>query len=149
MKYKMMITSVFAALIFVLVGCTGKPDDTIAKFAAAVNDNNASAAGKLITSTAANYNALENNNWSGMSTAIGNWRIAGTIGFTSLSDDVSGSDATVKGTYTSTGLGNSATVFKLVKESDFLFFAYSWKIKDWQYGTDMANGTFQINKFIK
>lgn len=143
------LLAVVAAALFLMAACTGKPENTIADFAAAVNANDAEEAGKHISTAAQQYDNLQNNNWSGLQSLINNWRNAGKMSFTGLTESESGEEIIMNGSYVS-DLGTKAALFKMVKESDFLFLAYSYKIKEWKYDEN-SNGSasddgFQINK---
>ncbi|GEM_PF-5561665 len=149
MKRKIIFTVAVAVLALTLFNCTGKPDKTISSFADAVNANKVADAGALISETATKYDDLKNNNWSGLQASIDNWRQAGNMSFTGLSSTESGDNIIVNGTYVN-DLGSKPTIFTMVKESDFLFLFYSYKIKEWRYDEN-SNGAatddgFQINK---
>jgi hypothetical protein len=151
MKKNFFLISIAASSLFLMVACTGKPEDTVTKFAAAVNANKAEEAGKYISPAAQQYDNLRNNNWSGLQSLINNWRNAGKMSFTDLKASGSGDEILLNGSYVS-DLGTKAALFKMVKESDFLFLFYSYKIKEWKYDEnsngDASDDGFQINKFL-
>ena len=122
------LIAILAIPLFLMVACTGKPENTIADFAAAVNANDAEDAGKQISTSAQQYDNLQNNNWSGLQGLINNWRSAGKMSFTGLTETESGDEIIMNGSYVS-DLGSKAALFKMVKESDFLFLAYSYTVK--------------------
>jgi len=134
--------------VLLLTGCAPKISDTIDKFAAGINDNDVIKVSQTISSEAEDYDALSNNNWSGLAEQINNWRYQAPYDFSNLEENITGDLADVYCTVSMNGGINRPSYFQLHLEYSFLFFR-SWKIKKWKIdasGNGFDDDAFRLQK---
>ena len=131
---KLFVLILFSAAATLLLTRCSKIEDTIAKFQDGINTADYMKIASTLSAECEDYDALKNNNWSGLKSAVILWNSSWSpLDFTGLDIDENSDSATVDCTMAA-DTGDFPARFAMVKKTDFL--SETWKIKKWWVDAD-------------